>query len=70
MNAQLIRVGLIDYLSIIIAPIVVGGKATPSLVDGESLHALVDLNKLKALHLVSNTQLENSYLHLRYDVQN
>ncbi|MFA5945341.1 MAG: dihydrofolate reductase family protein [Patescibacteria group bacterium] len=68
LNATLLRSGLIDHLSLVIAPLLVGGKATPTLVDGESLHALDDLKYLKTAKLVSATPLKNSYLHLRYDV--
>jgi 2,5-diamino-6-(ribosylamino)-4(3H)-pyrimidinone 5'-phosphate reductase len=68
LNAALIREGLIDYLSIIVAPVVIGGASTPTLIDGESLHSIRDLHLLHSLKLISTTQLENSYLHLRYDV--
>lgn len=66
LNATLIRDSLIDHLSIVVAPVVVGGASTPTLVDGESLHTLADLKNIKAFDLVSATPLENSYLHLQY----
>lgn len=69
LNARLIRDGLIDHLSIIVAPVVVGGASTPTLVDGDSLHHLDDLKHLTPFELVSATPLENSYLHLRYDLK-
>ena len=34
LNAALVRNGLIDHLLIVIAPLLVGGKATPTLIDG------------------------------------
>ena len=68
LNAVLLRAGLIDHLSIVVAPLLVGGASTPTLVDGESFHALDDLHNLRVLKLVSATPLEHSYLHLRYDV--
>lgn len=68
LNAELIRKGLIDHLSIVVAPVVVGGASTPTLADGESLHTLDDLHNLKALELVSCTTLKHSYTHLLYDV--
>ena len=68
LNATLIRNGLIDHLSIVVAPVVVGGISTSTLVDGESLHTLTDLKHLKALTFVAATPLENSYLHLQYDI--
>lgn len=69
LNAKLIRDGLIDHLSIVVAPVVVGGASTPTLVDGEPLHTLDDLRHLKALELVSCTPLQHSYIHLKYDVR-
>lgn len=70
LNAALMRSGLIDHLSIVIAPLVVGGKTTPSLIDGESFHTPDDLKLLKTAKLISATPLEDSYLHLRYDIAN
>jgi len=68
LNAQLIREGLIDHLSIVIAPIIVGGKTTSTLIDGESIHSLSDLKLLKPLVLVSCSILKDSYIHLQYEV--
>lgn len=69
LNAMLIREGLIDHLSIVVAPIIVGGTSTPTLVDGESIHTLADLNQLKAFELVAAIPLEHSYLHLQYNLK-
>ena len=68
MNATLMRAGVIDRLSIVIAPLAVGGRDTPSLIDGESIHAPNELDRLRPLRLLKCTQLENSYLHLLYEV--
>lgn len=70
LNATLIREDLIDHLSVVVAPILVGGSSTSTLVDGESLHTLEDLHKLRTLTLVSATPLEHSFLYLRYDLRN
>ena len=70
LNATLVRAGLVDRLSIVLAPVIVGGKDTPSLVAGESLHAVGELGKVRALRLVAADVLKDSYLHLRYDVRN
>ncbi|MFA5047841.1 MAG: dihydrofolate reductase family protein [Patescibacteria group bacterium] len=70
LNAEFIRRGLVDYVSLVVAPVMVGGKNTPTLMDGESLHYQDELFKLKALELESVKQLNNSYLHLRYKVLN
>lgn len=68
MNSILIRQGLIDRVSIVVAPALVGGRDTSSLVDGESLHKESDLKLIKALELVKITKLKNSYIHLRYKI--
>lgn len=66
MNTKLVRDGLIDYVAIVVAPILVGGKFTPTLMDGESLHRLGDLKRIKGLKLVTCKPLKNNYLYLKY----
>jgi len=68
LNTTLLRLGLIDHLSLIVAPILVGGSTTSTLLDGEALHKIEELSQLKALKLTSCTPLDHSYLHLNYDV--
>ena len=70
LNAAFLRQGLIDRLVLIVAPLLVGGKATSSLIDGQSLQTEQDLLDLKALKLIRCTVLEDSYLELEYDVIN
>lgn len=70
LNAHLLRQGLIDKVSIVIAPCLVGGVNTQGLIGGDSLHTQEDLLKIKALKLSNCEILENSYLHLQYDVVN
>lgn len=70
LNAELLRSGLINHISIVVAPALVGGKDTSTLIDGESLHNEQELFNIKALKLVRCDVLENSYLHLKYDVIN
>lgn len=67
LNASLVRHHLVDHLSLVIAPVLVGGKNTASLIDGESLHSLDDLHFLRPLKLVEAKPLEDSYLLLKYD---
>lgn len=69
-NAELIRAGLIDHVSLVVAPCLVGGKNTSTLVDGVSLRSDEDVLKIKPLSLVAATLLKNNYIHLRYDVVN
>jgi len=70
MNASLLRKGLIDRVSIVIAPLLVGGRTTPTLVDGEAIHSVKELDLIKPLKLVKLTKLKNSYIHLLYKVLN
>ena len=70
LNSALIREGLIDYVSLIIAPALIGGKDTSTIMDGESLHVKSELKKIRALKLLENKILDNSYLHLIYEVLN
>lgn len=66
LNASWIREGLIDYVSIVIAPCLIGGSKTQSLIGGESIHTEEDLRNIRTLDLVSCIQLNNSYIHLTY----
>lgn len=68
MNSELIRSNLIDNISLVIAPAIIGGRNTSTLVDGESLHKKSELEMIKPLELVSIKKLKNSYIHLRYKV--
>ena len=70
LTATLLREKLIDHISLVVAPALVGGRDTSTLVDGESLHSEQELKHIKALKLKKCDILENSYLHLQYDVIN
>jgi len=70
LNAIFFRNGLVDHVKIVVAPLIVGGKDTSSLVDGFSLTDQSQLHLLKALKLEECKKLENSYLLLEYDVIN
>ena len=70
MNTSWVREGLIDHVSIVVAPALIGGKDTSTLMDGESSHEPEELSKIKALKLVKCDVLKDSYLHLQYDVIN
>jgi len=70
LNSMFFRSGLIDHIKIVVAPLIVGGKDTSSLVDGFSLTDPTELHLLKALRLKNCEKLENSYLLLEYDVIN
>ncbi len=68
LNTALVRQGLVDHVCIVVAPLLVGGRATSSLMDGVSLRTEQELVDLKALKLVRCEVLEHSYLRLEYDV--
>jgi 2,5-diamino-6-(ribosylamino)-4(3H)-pyrimidinone 5'-phosphate reductase len=68
MNGRFLRDNLIDYVHIVIAPILVGGRDVSTLIDGESIKNESELDKLKALELIDCKVLENSYLSLKYKV--
>ena len=68
LNGKFLRENLIDYVNVVIAPLLVGGKDTSTLIDGEAITSSEDLNKLKALQLIECNQLENSYIQLKYKV--
>ena len=70
LNSIFLRKGLIDKVSVVVAPCLIGGKNTPSLVDGESLQTEFDLKDIKSLTLESVTQLDDNYLHIVYNVNN
>ena len=70
LNTTLVREGLVDRVLLVVAPALIGGKNTSTLMDGESLHTPDELNKIKALEFVQAKPLENSYLLLEYRVKN
>lgn len=67
-NGLFLRDKLIDYIDIVVAPVLIGGKDTATLIDGNSLLSENELSQLSGLKLQECTVLENSYLRLRYAV--
>lgn len=70
LNTILVRAGLIDRVLLVVAPALIGGKNTSTLMDGESLHTSRELDKIKTLELVHAKPLAHSYLLLEYRVKN
>ncbi len=68
LNGLFVRNKLIDFVNIVIAPIIVGGKNVATLVDGESITDENELNKLMPLKLLECNKLEDSYIQLKYEV--
>lgn len=69
LNSIFIRKGLVDRLSLVIAPCLIGGKDTPTLVDGRSLVTEEDLKYIRSLKLESVNKLDDNYLHLLYIIK-
>lgn len=68
LNERFLREKLFDYINVVIAPILIGGKETPSLIDGNSITKASQLNLLGALKLEECNVLEDSYIQLKYKV--
>jgi len=69
LNKILFENNLIHKISIVVAPVIIWWKYTPTLVDWEAITSLDEINKLKVLKLTWIDKLENSYLYLKYDVE-
>ena len=67
-NGLFLREKLLDYLDIVIAPVLAGGKDTPTLIDGCSLRSPAELSGLGVLKLTDCSVLQDSYIRLRYEV--
>lgn len=50
-NGLFLREKLFDYIDIVVAPVLIGGKDTPTLIDGKSLLSDSELSQLGALKL-------------------
>ena len=67
-NGLFLREKLFDFVDVVLAPVLVGGNDTATLIDGRSLQAREELTQLGVLRLIEATPLQNSYLRLRYRV--
>ncbi len=67
-NSLFLREKLFDFVDIVVAPVLIGGKDTATLIDGPSLETRDELSKLGVLRLIEAKALEDSYLRLRYQV--
>ena len=68
LNGIFLREKLIDYVDIVVAPVLIGGKDTPTMIDGKSLLSPSELRGLGVLKLENCEVLEDSYIRLRYKV--
>ncbi len=67
-NSLFLRAKLFDFVDIVIAPVLVGGKDTATLIDGQSLLSAGELSGLGVLQLIEASTLQDSYVRLRYQV--
>ena len=67
-NGLFLREKLLDYVDVVVAPVLIGGKDTATLIDGRSLQASNELSQLGVLRLVEVIPLQESYVRLRYQV--
>ena len=67
-NGLFLREKLFDYVDVVVAPVLVGGKETASLIDGRSILSENELSELGVLKLIDYTILNNSYIRVRYQV--
>ena len=67
-NGLFLREKLFDYVDIVVAPLLIGGKDTSTLIDGDSLMSKTELSKLGILKLLACEMLKDSYVRLRYEV--
>ena len=59
---------LFDDVDIVVAPILIGGKDTSTLIDGKSLMSRDELEGLGVLKLIDCKPLQDSYVRMRYQV--
>ncbi len=70
LNSVLLKKNLIDKISVVVAPALIGGKETPSLIGGKSISLANELKNVKVLKLTEVKKLNNSYIYLKYAVIN
>ena len=68
LNGMFLREKLFDYVDIVVAPVLIGGKDTSTLIDGISITNVNELGSLGILQLENCEILNGSYIRLRYKV--
>ena len=68
LNGMFLREKLFDYVDIVVAPVLIGGKDTSTLIDGISITNVNELGSLGVLQLENSEILNGSYIRLRYKV--
>ena len=67
-NGLFLREKLLDFVDVVVAPVLIGGKDTATLIDGRSLQTRDELSRLGVLRLIGADALQDSYVRLRYQV--
>ena len=67
-NSLFLREKLLDFVDIAVAPVLIGGKETVTLIDGPSLMSESELFKVGVLKLIECSAMQDSYVRLRYKV--
>jgi 2,5-diamino-6-(ribosylamino)-4(3H)-pyrimidinone 5'-phosphate reductase len=67
-NSLFLREKLLDYVDIVMAPVLIGGRDTPTMIDGPSLKSVSQLQNAGILRLEKCSVLEDSYIRLQYRV--
>ena len=67
-NALFLREKLLDYVDIVMAPVLIGGRDTSTMLDGPSLKSVNELQNAGILRLEKCFVLEDSYIRLQYRV--
>ena len=65
-NSLFLREKLLDYVDIVMAPVLIGGRDTPTMIDGTSLKSVSQLQDAGILRLEKCFVLEDSYIRLQY----
>ena len=68
MNSLFLREKLLDYVDIVMAPDLIGGRDTSTMIDGPSLKSVSQLQDAGILRLEKCFVLEDSYIRLQYRV--
>ena len=68
MNGRFLREDLIDFVNIVVAPVLVGGRDTATLIDGDAISTPDELDKIRPMKLIECKALNDSYVQLRYEV--
>lgn len=68
LNRLFLQQGAIDAVDIVIAPMLIGGKTTASMVDGDDRYTKEGLSDITKLMLQEVKQLKFGYVRMRYTV--